>query len=201
MRAFPNKTCCSRVAPPVRFTAWDRHSWSFCIYNLELASPAGIEPSINRLRVPNYSVHRKRLVVNKPCRPIVLLALYVFVVVEPEIAERSCDMSREALGEFEHMVLLAILHLGEGVYGVPIVDEIQRRTGRTVAPAAVYITLRRLEQKGLLTSCMSDSTPERGGKARRCVKVTGAGLDSLRESRKVLDSMWKGLDRKLRSAQ
>jgi PadR family transcriptional regulator PadR len=110
-------------------------------------------------------------------------------------------MTREALGEFEHMVLLATLHLGNGVYGVPIVDEIQRRTGRTVAPAAVYVTLRRLEQKGLLTSWMSDSTPERGGKSRRCVKVTRAGLESLRESRKVLDSMWTGLDPKLRGAQ
>ena len=139
--------------------------------------------------------------VNKPCRPIVLLALYVFVVARPDIAERRCGMTREALGEFEHMVLLAILHLGDGVYGVPIVDEIQRRTGRTVAPAAVYITLRRLEQKGLLTSWMSDSTPERGGKSRRCVKVTGAGLEILRESRKVLDSMWQGLDPKLRGAQ
>lgn len=110
-------------------------------------------------------------------------------------------MTREALGEFEQMVLLAILHLGDGVYGVPIVDEIQRRTGRTVAPAAVYVTLRRLEQKGLLTSWMSDSTPERGGKARRCVKVTRDGLESLRESRKVLDSMWKGLDPRLRGAR
>ena len=110
-------------------------------------------------------------------------------------------MTREALGEFEQMVLLAILHLGEGVYGVPIVDEIQRRTGRTVAPAAVYITLRRLEQKGLLTSWMGESTPERGGKARRCVKVTPAGLDSLRESRRALELMWKGLDSKLRSVQ
>ena len=110
-------------------------------------------------------------------------------------------MTREALGEFEQMVLLAILHLGDEVYGVPIVDEIQRRTGRAVAPAAVYITLRRLEQKGLLTSWMSASTPERGGKSRRCVKVTGAGLESLRESRKALDRMWKGLDPKLRSVQ
>jgi DNA-binding PadR family transcriptional regulator len=127
--------------------------------------------------------------------------LYVFVVLKSDIAERGCGMTREALGEFEQMVLLAILHLGDGVYGVPIVDEIQRRTGRTVAPAAVYVTLRRLEQKGLLTSWMSDSTPERGGKSRRCVKVTGAGLESLRESRKVLDRMWKGLDPRLRSAQ
>lgn len=110
-------------------------------------------------------------------------------------------MTREALGEFEQMVLLAIIHLGDGVYGVPIVDEIQRRTGRTVAPAAVYITLRRLEQKGFLSSWMGDSTPERGGKARRCVKVTRAGLDSLRESRKVLDSMWKGLEPNLRGVR
>lgn len=110
-------------------------------------------------------------------------------------------MTREALGEFEQLVLLAILHLGDGVYGVPIVDEIQRRTGRTVSAAAVYITLRRLEQKGLVTSWMSESTPERGGKARRCVQVTGAGMDSLRESRKVLDNMWKGLESKLRRAQ
>lgn len=107
-------------------------------------------------------------------------------------------MTREALGAFEQLVLLAILHLGEDVYGVPIVDEIERRTGRAVAPAAVYITLRRLEQKGLLSSWMSDPTPERGGKARRCVKVTRAGLALLRESRQVLDQMWKGLDPDLR---
>ena len=88
-------------------------------------------------------------------------------------------MTREALGEFEQMVLLAILHLGDEVYGVPIVDEIERRTGRTVAPAAVYITLRRLEQKGLLSSWMSDPTPERGGKGRRYVKLQPEGARAL----------------------
>jgi PadR family transcriptional regulator PadR len=105
---------------------------------------------------------------------------------------------REALGEFEQLVLLAIMHLGDNVYGVPIVEEIERRTGRTVAPAAVYVTLRRLEEKGLLSSWMSGPTAERGGKARRCVKVTAAGRDSLREARQVLDRMWKGLDPGLR---
>jgi PadR family transcriptional regulator PadR len=105
---------------------------------------------------------------------------------------------REALGEFEQMVLLSIVHLGDDVYGVPIVDEIERRTGRSVSPAAVYVTLRRLEQKELLSSSMSDPTPQRGGKARRCVKVTASGLESLRESRRVLDRMWKGLDPGLR---
>ena len=105
---------------------------------------------------------------------------------------------REALGEFEQLVLLATLQLGEDVYAVPIVDEIERRTGRSVSPAAVYVTLRRLEQKGLLSSTMSDPTPERGGKARRCVKVTPTGLEVLRESRKAMDRMWKGLDPGLR---
>jgi PadR family transcriptional regulator PadR len=109
---------------------------------------------------------------------------------------------RQTLGEFEQLVLLAIVHvmsLEDEVYGVPIVDEIERRTGRAVAPAAVYVTLRRLEEKGLLSSKMSTPTQERGGKARRCVKVTKAGIDSLREARQVLDSMWKGLDPGLRS--
>jgi PadR family transcriptional regulator, regulatory protein PadR len=108
-------------------------------------------------------------------------------------------MTRESLGEFEQLVLLAIVRLGdENVYGVPIADEIERRTGRTVSPAAVYVTLRRLEQKGLLSSTMSDPTPERGGKARRCVKLTEAGAESLRASRQVLDRMWQGVDPRLR---
>ena len=108
---------------------------------------------------------------------------------------------RDGLGEFEQMVLLAILHLGEDVYGVPIVDEIARRTGRDVAPAAVYVTLRRLEEKRMVTSWMGESTGERGGKARRYVSVTRTGLESLRASRKALDSMWRGLDGDLRGAR
>jgi PadR family transcriptional regulator, regulatory protein PadR len=110
------------------------------------------------------------------------------------------QVTRESLGEFEQLVLLAILRLGEDTYGVPITDEIERRTGRAVSPAAVYVTLRRLEQKGLLSSSMAAPTPpERGGKARRCVRVTPAGRASLRASRHLLESMWKGLDPGLRS--
>jgi PadR family transcriptional regulator PadR len=107
-------------------------------------------------------------------------------------------MTREALGEFEQLVLLAIVRLGNDVYGVPIAEEIERRTGRPVSPAAVYVTLRRLEQKGLLSSSMSDPTPERGGKARRCVRLTPAAVDSLRLSRQALDSMWQGIEPGLR---
>jgi DNA-binding PadR family transcriptional regulator len=109
--------------------------------------------------------------------------------------------SQGSLGEFEQLVLLAIIQLGDDVYGVPIVEEIQRRTGRRVAPAAVHITLRRLETRGLVTSWLGDPTPERGGKARRYVKVTRAGLESLRASRKVIDQMWQGLDFGLRGVR
>lgn len=109
-------------------------------------------------------------------------------------------MSTQSLGEFEQMVLLAILHVGDDAYGVPIVDEIERRTGRSVARAAVYVTLRRLEQKGFVSSWMSDPTPERGGKARRCVQVTPEGIHLLRESRLAMDRMWGGLDSVLEEA-
>lgn len=103
-------------------------------------------------------------------------------------------MTHQGLGEFEQMVLLAILQLSGEVYGVPIVDEIERRTGREVSRAAVYVTLRRLEEKGLVASWMGEPTSERGGKARRCVRVEPAGLDALRESRRAMDRMWSGLD-------
>lgn len=110
-------------------------------------------------------------------------------------------MPREALGEFEQLVMLAVVHLEDDVYGVPIVDEIERRTRRKVSHAAVYVTLRRLEEKGLLESWKSEPTAQRGGKARRCVRVTREGLALLRESRLALDRMWQGLDANVRRAK
>lgn len=110
-------------------------------------------------------------------------------------------MSREALGEFEQLVLLAIVRLGaagtDAIYGVPIVDEIEGRTKRRVARAAVYIALRRLEHKRFVATWMAEPTQERGGKSRRCVKITRAGLQALRESRQAVDQMWHGLDPRL----
>ena len=103
-------------------------------------------------------------------------------------------MTHQGLGDFEQMVLLAILQLRDEVYGVPIVHEIERRTGRSVSRAAVYITLRRLEEKGLVSSWMSEPTAERGGKPRRLVRVEQRGLRLLRESRAAVEQMWGGLD-------
>jgi DNA-binding PadR family transcriptional regulator len=113
----------------------------------------------------------------------------------PQETERG--VSHHSLGDFEQLVLLAILQLRGEVYGVPIVDEIERRTGRAVSRAAVYITLRRLEEKGLVSSWLSESTPERGGKPRRCVRVEARGLELLRESREAVNRMWSGLDPRL----
>jgi PadR family transcriptional regulator, regulatory protein PadR len=110
-------------------------------------------------------------------------------------------VSHQGLGDFEQMVLLAILQLRGDVYGVPIVDEIERRTGRSVSRAAVYITLRRLEEKGLVSSWMGEPAPERGGKPRRCVRVEARGVQLLRESREAVDRMWRGLDPRLGGAR
>lgn len=103
-------------------------------------------------------------------------------------------MGRDTLGEFEQVVLLAILQLEDDVYAVPIVDEIERRTGRPASRSAVYVTLRRLEDKGVISSWLGEATAERGGKPRRCVKVEPRGLRMLRETRAMIESMWSGLD-------
>jgi DNA-binding PadR family transcriptional regulator len=101
-------------------------------------------------------------------------------------------VSKEVLGEFEHQVLLAVLRCGEGAYSVPIVLEIEARTGREVAAAAVYIALRRLEEKDLAASDLR--APEGGGRSRRYFTVTPRGVEQLRESRRRFVSLWEGLD-------
>ena len=98
------------------------------------------------------------------------------------------------LGEFEQLVLLAILRAGEDAYGVPIRQAIVDRTGRDVSLAAVYKTLTRLEDKGLVVASVGEPTPERGGRRKRYYAVTAAGRRSLRQSVEVLRRMARGLD-------
>ncbi len=94
---------------------------------------------------------------------------------------------------FELMVLLALMRLGEGAYGVPIGREIEERTGREVALGSVYATLERLQEKGLVTSRLGEPTNERGGRARRYFQLTAKGLDEVRQSQTALVSLWQGL--------
>jgi PadR family transcriptional regulator PadR len=97
------------------------------------------------------------------------------------------------LGEFEHLVLLAVLRVGQGAYAVPVRAEIESRAGRTVARGALYTTLDRLEQKGLLRSRLGDPLPERGGRARRYYTVSARGLAALRAARESIDGLSAGL--------
>jgi PadR family transcriptional regulator PadR len=99
-----------------------------------------------------------------------------------------------ALGEFEQVVLLAVLRLGDEAYAVSIADEILRCTGRTVSRGSIYITLDRLETKGYLKSRLADPTPERGGRAKRYYTLRPRALDALRETRRALVALWHGLE-------
>ena len=103
-------------------------------------------------------------------------------------------MSSRALGELEQLVLLAILRLGEEAYGVPIMEEIEQRTGRAVNRSAVYVALTRMEKRGLLTSRMGEPTPERGGKARRYFSVKPEAVAKIKASKEALASMWEGVE-------
>jgi DNA-binding PadR family transcriptional regulator len=102
-------------------------------------------------------------------------------------------MSEHYLGEFEQIVLLAVLRLEEGAYGVPIRQEIEKRAGRKVTVGALYATLDRLEAKGYLTSWFADPTAERGGRSRRYFRVEPLGIESLERARQMFDRMWKGV--------
>jgi PadR family transcriptional regulator, regulatory protein PadR len=98
---------------------------------------------------------------------------------------------RGYLGEFELMLLLAVIHLGEEAYGVPISRELEKNRGKDVAVGSVYAALERLEAKGLITSMLGDPTPERGGKAKRFFRITKEGLRQVHETRRVLTRLWQ----------
>jgi PadR family transcriptional regulator PadR len=97
------------------------------------------------------------------------------------------------LGEFEQIVLLAVLRLKDNAYGVPIRQEIEDRTGRSAAIGAVYATLDRLEGKGYISSHVADPTAERGGRAKRFFQLRPEGLLALKNSQQAVRQMMKGL--------
>jgi DNA-binding PadR family transcriptional regulator len=112
--------------------------------------------------------------------------IYFFAYIE-EMRENNY------LGEFELMLLLTLIHLGDDAYGVPLSKELALQRGRDVSIGSVYATLDRLELKGLVASNLGESTPERGGRAKRYFRVTRQGLRSVHETRKVLTKLWKSL--------
>jgi PadR family transcriptional regulator PadR len=98
-----------------------------------------------------------------------------------------------ALGEFEQIVMLAILRLGDTAYAVSIRWEIAARTGRELAPGALYTTLDRLEEKGLISSRRGDPTPQRGGRAKRYFKVSAKGITAVARVQRSYRSLMEGL--------
>jgi PadR family transcriptional regulator, regulatory protein PadR len=102
-------------------------------------------------------------------------------------------MPRQFLTDFELMILLAILRVGDDAYGVPIAREIEETGGRSVVLAAVYAALDRLEDRALVTSTLGDPTPERGGRAKRIFTVTPKGMKSVRDTRRALVNLWTGV--------
>jgi PadR family transcriptional regulator, regulatory protein PadR len=100
---------------------------------------------------------------------------------------------RDQLGNFELMVMLVLIRLGDAAYGVPICEELEKRTGRDVAIGSVYAALERLEDKGFVTSELGEPTPERGGRAKKYFHVTARGLKEVKETQRSLVKLWQGL--------
>lgn len=104
-------------------------------------------------------------------------------------------MARHAeLGELEHLTLLAVVRLGPDAYGTTVRRELEETAGRSVSIATAYVTLLRLERKGFLASWEADPEPVRGGKAKRCYRITANGARALRNARDAVARMWEGLD-------
>ena len=129
---------------------------------------------------------------------------YIFDLSTP-VLDRGWESSRllnlmakgDFLGEFEYIVLLSLLRRAEDAYGMTIRQDIQERTSRPTAVGAVYAALDRLEDKGYITSKEGETTRGRGGRSKIYYKVTGAGLQAVRQTRAVFRRMERGVETKL----
>ena len=112
-------------------------------------------------------------------------APYIFIVYE--------DMARDLLTDFELMILLAILRVGDEAYGVQIAKEIATTGGRRVLLGAAYAALDRLERNGLVTSTIGSPTAVRGGRAKRFFRVTARGVRAVRNTQRALVALWRNV--------
>jgi PadR family transcriptional regulator len=102
-------------------------------------------------------------------------------------------MARHLLTDFELMLLLATLRVGEDAYGVRIAREIEETSGRRVLLGAAYAALERLERNGLVSSSLGSATPQRGGRSKRIFRVTPRGLRAVRDTQQALTAMWRNI--------
>jgi DNA-binding PadR family transcriptional regulator len=103
------------------------------------------------------------------------------------------------LGPFEHLLLLALAHLGDDAYTVPVRTFIEAQTGRDVSPGAIYTALGRLETRGLISSRFGDPTPERGGKRKKYYRLEPEGAAAVSETQQQFSRLGRSLSTKLRS--
>jgi len=123
-----------------------------------------------------------------------LLNIHTLILARDIFLQYYEEMRKgDYLGNFDLMLLLALMRLGDDAYGVTIARELEEQTGREVVIASVYATLDRLQERGLVVSSLGDATPERGGKAKRYFRITGAGVREVRDARQSLMNLWKGL--------
>jgi PadR family transcriptional regulator PadR len=106
----------------------------------------------------------------------------------------------EWLGSLEHIVLLALVHLGDNAYGMTVRREIEERTGRSLSIGAIYATLERLEAKGLISSYTGEPTPERGGRAKRHFRLQADGVHAVKAAQTTIKNMTAGLERRWKTA-
>ena len=102
-------------------------------------------------------------------------------------------MNPKTLGEFENIVLLALLRLDSNAYGAAIRQLLQSEISRDVALGALYSTLERMEKKGLVVSKLGEATAQRGGRPKRFFSVTAEGKSALIQTKQAIDTMWQGV--------
>ncbi|WP_289029119.1 PadR family transcriptional regulator [uncultured Paraglaciecola sp.] len=102
-------------------------------------------------------------------------------------------MNQKTLGEFEQVVLLALLRLETNAYGAAIRQLLQREINRDVALGALYSTLERMEKKGLVVSKLGEATAQRGGRPKRFFSLTAEGKAALKHAKQTMDTMWQGV--------
>jgi PadR family transcriptional regulator, regulatory protein PadR len=100
---------------------------------------------------------------------------------------------RDYLGTFELIVISSLIRVGDEAYGVSISQEIKKMCGREVALASIYVTLDRLERKGLVTSELGEPTAERGGRAKKYFRITAKGIREVQSTQRALSKLWKGI--------
>jgi DNA-binding PadR family transcriptional regulator len=104
-------------------------------------------------------------------------------------------MHRETLSQLEQLLMLAVVRAGEQAYGGTIQQALEETAGRSASIATIHVTLVRLEKKGYVRSRREAPTPIRGGKAKRCFRLTAKGVEALRDSREALEKMWRSVSR------